>query len=735
MTFNHEELALTKLIVEIVHRWNKRNGSIFPLGLPLNFTPSRVLSNIILAPLDKAMEESCVAHYGRYVDDLFIVLNCLEVPVDGSEPKFWQEIGGKWLTNSEVTSADFPWLGDTTIHLAKNKTRVMELKGATGRAVLEGLDNELNEIASERNKLPPRDPSDTASRQALRAQGPNGSTIHLREADQLTITKFAWSIESGRMEKLNSMLQSQDWEKNRKKFYEFTQQFVLTPKKILETFDKFLRVLKVSINCGDFSEAELLVQKVCDCFFGPKDVRKVGLIGVRKVVNGLEFKGVAEVDIQHFERRMGIAILSAVADESKLEKLLQFSALKKVVDVTSSNPKSDWEALLLSDFGFKSYLEIRQELPRPKQPKEDAVCGIADITWPVEFCNDSKLPFWFPTRPLKARDLLLVANADPKHVCELVNYFRGTWTKPKPFLLETNLKGDESKEAKLSDNPRIAVTNFLVPYDYWLKNAGGEETSGLRYDQVSQIVELARACKPKPDYLVMPELSLSKRLFQHFGESLQDSGINLIAGIEYEVDSDKKTVVSCAGLYVRENCVDYDFGREFYQHKRLPAPEEEADLLRLFGLNWKTELERPNLIRHEGFCFAVLVCSELQDIHNRAKFRGKVDGLFVLSWNKDVGTFNTLVESAALDVHSAIILVNNREYGDSRIRIPAKKPHERDICRIQGGENDFVVVATLPVQEMRAFQSRIKRWPDPKDQYKPLPEGYDMAQCRRTIPK
>jgi hypothetical protein len=63
-----------------------------------------------------------------------------------------------------------------------------------------------------------------------------------------------------------------------------------------------------------------------------------------------------------------------------------------------------------------------------------------------------------------------------------------------------------------------------------------------------------------------------------------------------------------------------------------------------------------------------------------------------------------LIESAALDVHAYTILVNNRSYGDSRIRVPAKNLN-RDLARVRGGENDFVVAATLDIKELRAFQS------------------------------
>lgn len=106
----------------------------------------------------------------------------------------------------------------------------------------------------------------------------------------------------------------------------------------------------------------------------------------------------------------------------------------------------------------------------------------------------------------------------------------------------------------------------------------------------------------------------------------------------------------------------------------------------------------------------------------------------VLSWNRDLDTFGSLIESTALDVHAYTILVNNRKYGDSRVRSPAKESFLRDIARLRGGDNDFVVAATLDISALRAFQSRAKRWPEEDDKFKPVPEGFKLLPNRKKQP-
>lgn len=64
----------------------------------------------------------------------------------------------------------------------------------------------------------------------------------------------------------------------------------------------------------------------------------------------------------------------------------------------------------------------------------------------------------------------------------------------------------------------------------------------------------------------------------------------------------------------------------------------------------------------------------------------------------------------------------------------AKESFLRDIARLRGGDNDFVVAATLDIAALRAFQSRAKRWPEEGDKFKPVPEGFILQGDRRKLP-
>ena len=194
---------------------------------------------------------------------------------------------------------------------------------------------------------------------------------------------------------------------------------------------------------------------------------------------------------------------------------------------------------------------------------------------------------------------------------------------------------------------------------------------------------------------------------------------------------------SSAAMVLEDDSLGFVSWIEIRQAKALAAPAEDHTLQHIYGKKWvdfPNKTSKPVYI-HNGFSFGVLVCSELQNMSYRKEFQGAVDCVVVLSWNKDLETFSALVDSTALDVHSFIALTNNRRFGDSRVKSPAKISFERDICRLRGGLNEHLVVVKLDVSKLRSFQNRAKRWPSEHDEFKPVPEEYKVAPYRKVRPK
>jgi hypothetical protein len=371
----------------------------------------------------------------------------------------------------------------------------------------------------------------------------------------------------------------------------------------------------------------------------------------------------------------------------------------------------------------------------------------------------SLLPYLFPTRPYTAQEVSLFlpdlcvfgreGNVPARAWARYVRALRGVWVWQR--LVGNDTGGPEDACAEVVLEPaarafigrpnndsgvRLGISSLETTIDSFKGAASGKvDISRARYDKIERLVNLAISAHPRPTHLLLPELSLPERWIDTVSGLLSNAGISLIAGLDYKLLS-PNLIYSEAVLVLKDDRLGFPSTVQIRQPKSLPAPGEEEELLMLFGKEWPTYLRdsiKPIYI-HQGFCFGVLVCSELQNVSHRLNFQGSVDCVMILSWNRDLETFSSLVESASLDVHAHIALVNNREYGDSRVRSPAKEHFERDLCRLKGGLNEHVVVVGLDIEKLRAFQSRKRRWPRKGDPFKPVPEGFTIWPYRETVP-
>lgn len=377
----------------------------------------------------------------------------------------------------------------------------------------------------------------------------------------------------------------------------------------------------------------------------------------------------------------------------------------------------------------------------------------------------SMIPYLFPTRPYTPEEIAekipecigLTKKEEEKQEkrpdkmwARYVSALRGGWVDPTLFIENDKEKNnfDKNNDARKNikkvikisslNNKKIvvALTNIKTEDSEWEVMACGKENTTLeRYRKISALVNAAIKLHPRPNYLLFPELSIPKKWIDSIVNRLSSVGISLIAGTEYE-HRGNNVIFSEACLALSDDRLGYPARVRIWQPKVLPAVGEEQKLQSQFGKSWESRGNlSPNykpVYNHNGFHFGVMVCSELQNTKERADFQGDVDALMVLAWNQDLNTFSALVESAALDVHAYTILVNNRKYGDSRVRSPAKKDYLRDLARLKGGDNDYLVAVTLDIEQLRKFQSKATRWVQDGDQFKPTPEGFEIHSDRRV---
>ena len=289
----------------------------------------------------------------------------------------------------------------------------------------------------------------------------------------------------------------------------------------------------------------------------------------------------------------------------------------------------------------------------------------------------------------------------------------------------------------MSNTIRIAITSFLIDDSSWAGAAAQQpDHSRERYKRLVRLSNAILKVHPRPHYVVFPELAIPRRWARALAHHFVRRRISVIMGVEYTRTSARsRRVINEARLYLTDSRLGYPTWCVIKQRKGYPAHHERSELRSRFGVEFPRSVGdecTKRVYRHYGFTFALLICSELTDLTHRQRLRGRIDNLFVLSWNQDLESFASLVETSALDIHCFMTFVNNRAHGDSRVRAPYKDTWRRDVVRVKGGVDDYFVVTELDIDSLREFQSHVE---PPGSPFKPFPEGFVIDPGRKVVPE
>jgi hypothetical protein len=827
---------LTGLICGLLAAWSKRSQdyiaqrsskSVAGGGIPIGVTTARVLANVLLQPLDRLLVENLAPiFYGRYVDDMFLVLRDSGGLKNSAEVMTYiQEHLPKGTLKNRPSSASGKngeleyridlqaGQGSSELVLQGSKSKFFFLEGKAGLDLLDVIRSEIRDLASERRLLPEASfLTKKTSAQVLAASNDVRERADtLRRADGLSIRRMGWAIQLRWAETFALDLPSEAWRNERAEFFRFAKDHVLRPERLLDHMDYLPRLLGLAVACEDWKAACDVVEETSRAVIALQMDCSQGENGMK--LNGYPVKRGSEEEVwQQFRQSLASVMRDAVLRAWPLARVPEGECPSEEVDARArllgflhrrfplkgadaNDESAAWHivgdlirALAWSDLARRPLKELWRDhrVPGTEISWRDGLGQVASsfggeegdigvirgflerferrtdlpcpLSPPAEQRPATLLPFLFPTRPLSLRE---IADWDPscvglgsglsgalvpdptEHWARLARALRGTWTRREESPVPRDAAGEDSGGPRLVvigkvpdvSRPTLCIANFETHEAAWHEAAAGRPIESLeRYEQFARFVNAVLATRPRPSYLLLPELSVPRRWVASLANRLLESGISVMAGVEYGHLACGNEVVNEVVLALTDDRLGFPSSVLIRQGKAAPAPAEEEELRRLHGKTLRPSDRGLVIYRHRGFDFGVLICSELQAISNRAVFQGRVDCLVVLAWNKDLETFSALVESAALDVHAYIALVNNRKYGDSRVRVPAKEAHLRDVCRIRGGLDDHAVVVALDIERLRRFQSRMKNWPRDDDPFKPVPQGFECAPRRNLVP-
>jgi hypothetical protein len=751
-----DEFQFTRRFVHSLETWNASFGET--RGLPVGLTASGLIANVLLLEFDRrVLADLRPLYYGRYVDDIFLVLRQKGEFLDGRDVLRWLAERLDGLATFTSTRADgslirlrLPAYGRRSLlEFVGKKQKIFLLQGSSGLDLLAPIEEQIRKQSSEHRALP--DLPDTESAMAdLALLVTSNATLEadgLRKADSVTLRRAGFAILLRDIERHARYVDVASWEDERRHFYGLVSRHLVTPPGFFAYFRYIPRVMALMMRCSDHAAAG-------------KFLRALG-----RTVKALEITCAASAalraQLRRCEQNLVHRMLEAIAAEPmppgvrrRLPALL--AAIRKIARPSISTDvrqlatlgrhlrEIDWASPRYAEAWLARRRTTSPAPPLPRDAEARAALPLSPLRQ-LRLAADLPLPRWtalaFPTRPIRLNEILTAAPAlleDWPTLRTLSLRLCGAWLPIEPGIrIERGPSAPDHLHIPLTSRdwteplPKIAVTNYKTTLDDWHAAVDGTPNLSLeRFRTLSRIVNAVIIDVPRPDYVVLPECCLPRRWAGFIAHRLNRNSVSLIAGLEYRH--------SAAGLHnealvsLVTDYAGYRTGLTLHQAKQSPAWRERQDVSRRAGRPVvEVDSFSPPVYFHEDFALGVLICSDLTDIANRAHFRGQVDCLFVPEWNSDLETFAALVESATLDLHAYVAQANNRLYGDGRIRGPYKAAHERDVIRIRGGIHDYVVVGQVDHRALRRFQSRVLPLLGDDELFKPYPIGFEISEQRR----
>jgi hypothetical protein len=249
-----------------------------------------------------------------------------------------------------------------------------------------------------------------------------------------------------------------------------------------------------------------------------------------------------------------------------------------------------------------------------------------------------------------------------------------------------------------------------------------------RFDEINHILNESLN-RQKSDIIIFPEISIPYQWLPHLTSFSKKNNVAIICGLEH-ISNNKKEVLNYVATILPFKYLNYSNAFVDLRLKKDYSPGEIKEIEGRVGFKVpyaKMKNEKLRLYQWNNNWFSVFNCFELADIRKRAIFRGKVDFVITVEYNRDINYFSNITDSIARDIHAYIIQVNTSEFGDSRITQPSDTI-TKDILKIKGGDNVSLITGSINIKELRDFQKLNYSLQEGNKNYKFTPPNFNMFE-------
>ena len=741
----------------------RRTGLEWNVGIPIGALTSKLVANLSLATLDRAIEgRAGTLCYRRYVDDFVVVASStasadysLDDIIRDRVPHI-RKIDDTYHLN--VDALDRP---GCEFSIQKTKCKAYHLAGPDGLRFLLAIRDDYSRLVSDNrafldhSALVASADSDEA-RPIFRVGAPDRLLTVLRDADRLKLQHFELSTRLRSIERAASLVNTDDAREIAATTLNDVCAFLAIESDWVEQLNLSHRVLRLGFTTANWGASRRLIEYM-DSIWGTLAsleghiqslFHRDRIIGTRaawtSLRNYLHARRIEDL-CSVIRRQDQISayptwLQDGIRDRTQttsVRALLRRARLLALSDLRTLDREDDTGMPIaaksrvghvhLDHYG--PHLQRRLALI---QRFVDICAKLGDEAWimpPTAIFLSTRPPSYFDVarRLLYRTEFEGFSDDSFLQLLALVNAIRGTqYTDPIGSVIDdyqiripANWHEDE-----MSENPRIMLGNLVVPHECFSRAAtprkgsitGRPLLTADRLRSVATILREADSISRGSSLLVLPELSIPRRWFRSIATYIAHRALyGLTVGLEYWHDHASGWVYNQAYAVLPG---PFRSVATLPWTKRSPARQEALEL-RKHNVSFN-----PGLASHRSprvavaspyGVFSVLICSELIETRRVADLLHRAELVVVPAWNNDTASFDHLIQSVGLQLHAIVAVANNGHYSDCRAWAPKDVRWQRDLCRLIERGRDGIVSVDIPLLSLRGFHSqgssaRDKEW-------------------------
>lgn len=705
----------------------KENACIFPIGL---LSPI-LLRELYLKKFDlEIINKIKPFYYGRYVDDLLIVVNAKEM----SEYRK-QDFIDHFLINTNIVSAhgkEYHFTLHSNLRLQAEKINCFFFGENQKDIILEIYDEQIRVNSSEVNLLPDAGLLDENFNSHAYHIGNLEKSNNIRELGFMESNNFKASLFINRLLRLlsNTVCCDQEYEKYLNEIIEF-----YSGSQSVEFSNVWRSIFELFTICNDKIKANKFYDEIkistIALTFDKLDINEIYKRKQTSLIKKLR---------KNLQTHLDIALSLAVSLDYSFGRLHKHHIMAKSFRLSNMlNHHLVFEPLINYSSGYNTVSLIKSN--NVSQQENNLNSRRLDtflLKWSPRYIhlsefyinafmftlNDKSFVFQSIGKENKIFNSFLFHNNLPKTIkSQIIENDLDTNVKSNVAINTIKISGSSPKKIRIA----IANLNFKEPecFDY-LKEPGKILT--IKYKQ-RLFSLLNSSCKENINVIVFPEFCIPSPWLEDIAKFSQETGITIIFGLQYLKSVDKKSHYERAYnvVMVIKPTQSYNGFRNsilLYREKNYYAPAEKIELAKRGYICKDKPTPVYHVIKDSTSSFSIILCFEFTDINSRTSLKSKIDTLFVPQFNRDTTYFSSIVESTSRDLHCFVIQANTSLYGDSRINAPYSSLF-KNIAQIKGGLNDSILVGEININELKQFREEYN-----KDYEKKL---LNCLQCTKYI--